>query len=442
LSPLLLGAGKTITGDFLSAAMFLNFASFLCCFLAAFAFAVRQSAVWPAVAAVCLLACSVAIYSVHYTLGTDGPAIPFLVAAMCWLGDFERGKRLRALVFAALALSAASLIRYAYLAFIPAGVLVVLLDNEVLFRKRLRAAVLLAVIACAPLAAVMAANMIWTGTATNRVLAFHLVTYTKLRDGANYLSSWLLPYRVPLPLRFLALLMVFLAGFVQAMRSRWKYGLRITTAFLVSYAVFLLISTSLFDEATPFDERLLAPMIVILCLHVGLVCDWLWLSRPRWRAAAALLVVLAPSAYGARVLMPRVVTLYRFREEGGSLAKLKGDYRDILPILRSLPSDGVIYSNVASEIYLVSGKYARTLPVVQGYTDARPRTEREVAAQVHYLWERISGSDGMVVYRLRHKTLSDLSFISQDDLCRRVPLTEKFHSSTFVVLAGRDAGTT
>jgi hypothetical protein len=203
------------------------------------------------------------------------------------------------------------------------------------------------------------------------------------------------------------------------------------------YFVFLLVSTSFFDSATPFDERILAPMVAILCLHISLVSYALWLSRSRWGAAtavAAALAVLLPALTGASCLVPRIAELYRFQDRGSSLAKLTDEFREILPILRALPPDGVIYSNVASEIYLVSGRSARDLPVVRGYTDARPRTEREIADQVRELWEQVSGSGGLAVYRLRHKTLHDLSLIWWDDLSLRLPLKTVLHSDAFAVL--------
>jgi hypothetical protein len=129
--------------------------------------------------------------------------------------------------------------------------------------------------------------------------------------------------------------------------------------------------------------------------------------------------------------------LYNSQDAGNSLAKLREDYRDIIPILRALPPDRVIYTNVASDIYMVSGRYARDLPEVRGHTDARPRTEEEISAQVRDLSEQVSGSGGgLVVYHLRNRTLSDLSFIWWDDLSRRVPMTLVFHSEAFAVFAG------
>lgn len=438
LYPVLLATGKAITGNFFSAATFLNFASFLCCFLAAYAFVVRQVTRQVALPAVCLLGCSTAAYSVHYTLGTDGLAIPFLITAMCLLGDYERGKRQHALVLAALSLSAASLLRYAYLAFIPAACIVLLLDDEKPFTARLRPAVVLSGIACTPVVAVVVANMIWAGNATNRVLAFHLLgTYSNLRDGADYLSAWFLPYRVPFPERLMAFLAVWVPGLILAVRSPWKYAARITSVFLAFYLIFLIVATSLFDAATPFDERILAPVVAILCLHISLVSAWLWLKMPRWGALAALgaaLVILLPALTGASRLAPLITALYKFQDQGSSLAKLTDDYQEVLPSLRELSPESVIYSNVASDIYLVSGRSARDLPVIRGYTDARVRTEGEIAVQVGELWDQVRHSRGLVVYRLRHRTLHDLSLIWWEDLCRRVPLKTMLRSDAFLVL--------
>jgi Dolichyl-phosphate-mannose-protein mannosyltransferase len=433
--PLLLVALKGIFGDFLWAATFLNFASLLFCFLAAHAFVRRQAGTGPALAAICLLTFANAIYSVHYTLGTDAPAMPLMIAAMCWLGDFNLARRWRALVFAALALAVAALVRYAYLAFIPASTLVILLDRETSVRIRLRSAFLLAVIACGPMAMVVLENMLRAGTATNRVLSVHLVSLDQLRDGADYLSSWLLPYRIPVPLRFIVLLIACSPGLVLAVRGPWKFAARITISFLISYGVLLLVTTSLLDASTPFDERLLAPAAAILCMHLALVSGWLWRRWRRWGPIAATLLVLAPAVTGARRLLPRTFQLYRFQDQGNSLAKLKNDYQDVIPLLEALPPGSAIYSNVPSDIYLVSRKYALDLPIVRGKTDARQRTEAEVSSQVGDLWRQVSASRGLVLYHLRGRTLSDLSMIWWDELIRRVPLIEIFRSDSFVVYA-------
>ena len=263
LYPLFLTLAHAITGNYLFAGTVLNFISLLCCYLLLWVFLDQNASRTAAVVAVFLLTCSAGIYQNHYLLGSDGVAIPFMLAGMCCLSKFGRGTRpWILLLIGGAAFSAGSLTRYAYVAFIPAACLFLLVDGRIPLRKRIRSTVLLAAIACAPIMIVLWVNVLLSGSATNRVFAFHIVSVSKLQDAADYLSSWLLPYRVPLALRSLIIGALGILGLLLTIRSRVAYGLRITTAFMFGYLSFLLVSISFFDTATPLDERLLTPVIV------------------------------------------------------------------------------------------------------------------------------------------------------------------------------------
>jgi hypothetical protein len=437
LYPLLLAVGKEMTGSFLIAATVLNFASLLGCCLTIYFFMIQQAPVASGVVAVALLVCSGAMYSVHRVLGTDGISILVMLVVVYHLGEFMHRGTSRGLILAGLALAAASLIRYAYLAFIPAACLVVALRRDVKLGKRLRLVGGLGAIALAPTVVAIFCNLLFAGSATNRVVRLHLIDAPKLTDGINYLSAWLLPYRIPFFLRGIALCAVCMLGMILAIRSPQAIAFRISASFLLAYLGFLVISVSLFDVATPLDERILAPAVAILCVQVSLIASWMWARSLRASAATASLLVLSVGVVGITRLAAQV-TAAAHEGLGTSMAGLEEDFQDVLPVLRSLPLGTVIYSNVASEIYLVSGKHARNLPMVVGYTDARPRTEVEIAAQVRELAVTAGRSGAFVVYRLRRKTLFDLATIDRDELCRRISLTEVFRSPKFAVYSVKD----
>jgi hypothetical protein len=439
LYPALLAAAKAISGNFSTAATAINLVSFFGCLLGVYIFARRNSPPGWAIVALLLLVCSRAVYSGDYFLGTDGLAIPFMLAAMYGLGEFGKTKSSRTVVVAGLALSAATLTRYAYLAFIPAGCLTILVDEELSLVKRLRSIVLLGAIACGPILLVMLHNVVEGGSATNRTLTPHLVSPSRLLEGADYLSSWFLPYRFPVALRTLALGAVIALGMVLAIRSSLRNALRITTLFLFCYLVLLLVSISLVDTATPLDERLLGPVIVILCLHLTFICSWLCARRSRLLAACAGFLTLTPCCVGMMHLLPETAALYKHKDQGRSLSELREDFRDVLPVLDKLPPGTPIYSNVAKEIYLVSGRQAQDLPTVTGYTDGRPRTEAEISAQVRDLQKEIAGSNGLVIFDLRPKTLFDQSLIDRNELLQRIPLEQVLLSPRFAVFKQRGA---
>jgi len=432
LYPSLLAAGRAIDGSLFLAATTINFISLLACVLAVYIFITQNASPGWAVVAALVLACSTGFYAVHYFLETDGPAIPFMLAGICWLSEFERTKQSRNALYAGLALSAAALIRYAYLAFIPAACLVIVLDTGIARRKRLQSALLLAAFACGPVFIAILHNVLVGGSATNRILAIHLIGLPRLEEGADYLSSWLLPYRFPILVRSVILGAAGSFGIVLAIRSRLKNALRITACFLLAYIGLLVVSISFFDRATPLDERLLTPAIVLLCIHLTLVCSWLWSRPSRAVRIAAAIFVLLPCCVGLMRLLPETAVLYKFENQGHSVSELRDDFRNVLPILRGLPANATIYSNVANDIYLVSNRAARNLPTVDGYTDGRPRTEAEISAQVGGMEKTLSASGGLVIYELRRPTLFDLSLIRGDDLCRRIPLKAVFRSGKFI----------
>lgn len=439
LYPLLLAAGKLLTGSYYSAAMLLNLLSFASCCLVLYLFMNEHGSPRAALIAIILLISSTALYSVDYSLGTDGLAIPGMLTGLYCLSNYQRTGRFRALITCAVALSLASLLRYSYVAFLPAMCLALMMMNHGDVWKKLRLTAMLAGIAGAPTLAVLAVNKLLAGNATNRVLALHPVSANELKDGIDYLSGWLLPYRYPLPLRTLALLFVAAIGIVLPLDTRIKNGLRTGAIFISSYVILVLISISLFDGATPLSERLLAPVIVIACAHIALIACWIWSHRRPFGMLAAAGLVLFPSAAGLARVLPQVVSLYQYEEQGNSIAKLRNDFAEIIPILQTLPSAAPVYSNVPHEIYLVTGRPARALPVVKGYTDEQPRTEAAISSQVHELAEGISRLHGLVLYKVRTKTLFDLSFIDSDQLFDRLPLSLKFASQKFVIYGAAPA---
>ena len=97
----------------------------------------------------------------------------------------------------------------------------------------------------------------------------------------------------------------------------------------------------------------------------------------------------------------------------------------------------MVYSNVPSYVYLVSGRHSSALPTVKGYTDDRVRTTGEIAAQVSELTSRIRISHGIVVYSLDSSGLFVTSLIDSSKLLQRIALKELFRSRSFVVFGPR-----
>ena len=218
-----------------------------------------------------------------------------LLSISCFFLDHAiRHGQMRPLVLSALAMAAACLTRYAGVAFAASFALVVWATAGWTHRGLFRA-MLHGIISSLPLLAVMSWNHILRGTATNRVLAFHLPRLAEFSDAGTMLASWLFPDRLWLAFPFLSWTILVLAVIGLGAICIRAFSIQDNLALfwwlpVGVYLIFLFVAFSFFDSNISFDRRMLSPIVFFvvggLCLHgrradkglgiaIGLLFGWL-----------------------------------------------------------------------------------------------------------------------------------------------------------------------
>ena len=232
-------------------------------------------------------------------------------------------------------------------------------------------------------------NRIVADTATNRALAWHPITADSLEMGLRVFTDFLVPvtswYQTIIKQPGLAeamLITILGATLVWTIAKSWntiskprqaaelKEGgkesrevITFTTAlYLFAYLASIIASMTLFDAATRFRPRILAPVFV--CLLILLVYAGIWLRR-RNRPVVILLTIvfLGFSVYEQSIA---VATLAK---GGTGYASFQWYDSEAMAYLRALPEDVEIFTNEPGAVYLYTGRGAYVLP--SGYDSAR-----------------------------------------------------------------------
>ena len=232
-------------------------------------------------------------------------------------------------------------------------------------------------------------NRIVAESATNRSFAWHPITADNIETGLRTFTEFLVP--VPSWFRVIVktpglpqatLITILGAILVWVCAKAWntltkprkaeelKRGgkesrevITFTTAlYLFAYLASIVASMTMFDAATKFKLRILAPVFV--CLLILLVYAGIWLSkRNRVAVVAFALIFLGFSFYEQNI------TVNTWAKGGIGYASFQWYDSEAMAYLRALPEDVAIFTNEPGAVYLYTGWSAYVLP--SGYDSAR-----------------------------------------------------------------------
>jgi len=328
---------------------------------------------------------SPALLAVHTMVWSEPAFLTLLLAAGLLLSAHEESGRIGWLWCAAACLAGATTVRYAGLAFVPAGGLALLLARNDGPRPRWRDVGWLAA-ALLPIGAWLGRNVLAAGSATNRPWAFHPPGFGAL---AAFLSAegelWGLG---PHLAAGFAMALATLAAAVALMRGVGRPGAAIRFALLVlaGYPAFLLLSMSFVDADTFFDTRLLAPLHVFAIVLVSAAAVRLTAARAVAATAVAALCLngLVGSARAAVQLA-----------QGEGFAAPYWRDSETLARLRSSPLPARVFTNGPEVVAAFVGGDVAGLPAWTSRVSLarRPQFQNEMRALCAAL-----RSGGKVVY--------------------------------------------
>lgn len=342
---------------------------------------------------------AISLYSI--TALTEVPSLAFTIAG--WLLfhlSLSRGSR-RWLFGSAILFSIAVLIRYANVVWpCVAGFLLFIRQGSPWF-TRLRDAVLYGLLAIGPGAAWMIAWK-WWGDAPARQVAWHPVASDTLSQGLETLGRAVgLPGAWAGACVALVFLSVSIYLWIAHRRNTGPDTPSRTTSlgpglglYALAYVAFLLLSISLFDRATPLDERILLPLIWMLPIVAIIAVETVSAGRPRFRFITLILVALLSLGQLFLFWTPRASDWQR---DGSGLSHFSVRYDKTLGTLREEGFEDIeaIYSNVPWIVYMTAKVDAWLLPSTEDYTSGERNADYE--AQLAGIVQRAAAEEVLVV---------------------------------------------
>ncbi|MEP7064931.1 MAG: hypothetical protein ABI889_02750 [Gemmatimonadota bacterium] len=200
------------------------------------------------------------------------------------------------------------------------------------------------------------------GPRSIREISFYGELGPTLREGWGTVSAWFLPgmseqWATSLALAVAALLAF---GIWKALPRRWEQLPSLAPALLaVSYAALLLVSRLVADLTIPLDDRLMAPLFILLEVALVMIIAPAWRTWPNIvKVPVAMLVVLW---WAAAIRVSSDSARYAVRS-GNDLAERCWRDSPLVAWVRAHGEGHALYTNVPEALYFHAGRLSHEFP--------------------------------------------------------------------------------
>ncbi len=385
---LLLAGLQALGVDAIEGARFLNAALFaLNCIMVGVAVREMTASAWAGGLGSILMLISPTMIELH-SWAMSEPLYLFLGLLGAWLLSRSlRTERVSTVALSGVSIGLAFLTRYIGFTLVATAGLVILLTRSPIRRRLTMLAVFIAT-GLVPIGVHFARNWRVAGSFTNRVLALHPFPLSLLKRPFSVAWGWLVPteFRYWSLILMLLLTAVGLAAVVGAFRQRDRrrqalIALReaglpvILGMYALIYGASILASISLFDAATPIDDRTMSPVYVSL-LALMVAAGWNLARVVSWRHLRPALA-LAAAAVGISFVVRSAVLLRSLASEPRGYAQLAAQQGGGLPEIDALPAGTTIYTNNLDALYFIYERGGYLLPEPVDPITLEPRSDYE-----------------------------------------------------------------
>ena len=318
------------------------------------------------------------LFAVH-TVAMSEPLFIFLSLLAFWMFDlyFERDHHWWWLVACGIFVGVAYLTRYAGLALVATFVVALFVLHTDRRKRIVSAGIFLA--GFVPWAIGWSIrNQFVAGNTTNRAFAWHPLTSENIDPGLRVFSKFFIPveswrqaiFKQPHFVEGM-ITVVLVAVLVWTLVTAWKYlsnpqhertgkeakeVISFTTGlYILAYLASIIASMLMFDAATKFKLRILAPVLV--SLFILLVAFGIWVRSKRREVVVVLtLLVLGLSMY------KQSLTFNTWAKSELGYASFQWYDSKAMDYLNELPDDVMIYTNEPGAVYLYTGRGCYVLP--------------------------------------------------------------------------------
>jgi len=234
-------------------------------------------------------------------------------------------------------------------------------------RERIKESIVLIAVSGGLLAAWLVRNLLMANSATDRSVAFHLLTKSEVESLTNSLlmfwAPWSAPFRLSVILLALAGSVVIVIAVLAIRRSTpgWQAAAPLLTgAFAAVYLVFLLAYDTFANPPAELDARRVAPFYVFVSLLAIITFYQVAKSmgsRLVWRSFLAMVLLFA-SANASRAFS----YIIKRHQDGSGYASRQWADSATVEFLKRSGEQRTIYSNGVDAISFLTGKDALRLP--------------------------------------------------------------------------------
>jgi 4-amino-4-deoxy-L-arabinose transferase-like glycosyltransferase len=318
------------------------------------------------------------LFAVH-AVAMSEPLFIFFSLLSFWMFDlyFERHHHWLWMIACGTFVGLAYLTRYAGVALVATFVAALFILHTT-WRKRLTSTGILLASVLPWVLGWSIRNRLLAGNATNRAFVWHPLTSENINPGLRVFSEIFIPIEswrreiLKIPGVIEVMIFLLLGGLlVWVVITARKYlshpqhertgkeateVLSFTTAlFIFAYLASIVASMMMFDAATKFKLRILAPVIVSLLILLVVFGIWLR-SRRREVVIVLTLLVLGLSIY------KQSITFHTWAKSELGYASFQWYDSQAMEYLQRLPNDVMIYTNEPGAVYLYTGRGCYVLP--------------------------------------------------------------------------------
>jgi 4-amino-4-deoxy-L-arabinose transferase-like glycosyltransferase len=299
---------------------------------------------------------------------TESLYIVLMLASLLFLAVYLRTPLHRWLIITSILVSLALLTRYVGFALLGTFCLVLLLNPQFVWRKRLQDLGIFLCITSLPILLWLVRNWMVSDTLTNRVLKWHPISHENISFLLKAVASWgLLPQRLMVGHETLASAGVVLAIAIIAIswliksvpKSDHAPGqefISLLAAWL--YAGLLIISLFLLDATTRLENRILLPLYVLVILLIAIGSALLWQHKSVFYRIPVVVICLWLAYFSFTRVDGAILDL---RSDGQGYASIKWQNSPTAGFIRQQETS-VIFTNDVTAIYFISGKDSVGIP--------------------------------------------------------------------------------
>jgi hypothetical protein len=360
----------------------------------------------PAILGMFLLLTSEDMIRIHIWAMTEPLFIFLSLLGLYILGCYLTNPNMRDLIYSALAISLAFLTRVSAFSLIITGAIGIIYLARAPFRRKVMDGTIFLLMGCIPIGLWVIRNR-FLGEPAIREIYFHPATHETLIAGLSTISSWLVPIRIPPPVKIILFLLLVLAfvlvNGLMKNEERKRNPEHVLSAklsallnlFMLIYSVFLILSISFFDAHMPLDQRILSPLypavviVIVARMNKSLFSskDCRTLNKFMILICVGFLVLYTIRSYHA------FIPLY---ENGIGFNNKHWHESEMIREIKNIPLETPIYTNAPDLLYIMNGRSTYWIPRIIDLQNAR--IDPNYLSGLRRMVKTMNHHNGLLVY--------------------------------------------